>query len=290
MSNEMTEEEFSELSAKEITGEASDNERELLKKICDQNSDYKETYDLIRASTSLIPMAEALDAGETENIPKELLNSLLSDKIKKEAVNQEPELIPFSEELENMPANFKVKPEGEEKVAACYSPNWEGKSEGQESSSFFWLPLAAAACVAAIYYTNSNDGEAQLVEEISKGDFKTTESSPFTDLNLEEEDVFAMVEFGVWKEDLLRGGNEESKENFPEGVRKVQLEKKIDWEMWKADKSVKYKVWIDEDYGTVKILSTESGQIETKQLNLLDDSQSSEFHEILKKLIQGIEK
>ena len=98
-----------------------------------------------------------------------------------------------------------------------------------------------------------------------------------------------MVEFGVWKEDLFRGGNEESIENFPEGVRKVQLEKKIDWEMWKADKSVKYKVWIDEDYGTVKILSTESGQIETKQLNLSDDSQSSELQEILKKLIQGIE-
>lgn len=283
MSNEMTEEEFSELSAKVITGEASDNERELLKKICDQNSDYKETYDLIRASTSLIPMAEALDAEESENIPKELLNNLLSDKVKKEAVNQEPELIPFSEELEKMPAKVG-------KVAACLAPNSEGKSEGEESSSFFWLPLAAAACVAAIYYTNSNDGEAQLVEKTSKGDFKTTESSPFADLNLEEEDVFAMVEFGVWKEDLLRGANEESKENFPEGVRKVQLEKKIDWEMWKADKSVKYKVWIDEDYGTVKILSTESGQIETKQLNLLDDSQSSELQEILKKLIQGIEK
>ena len=248
MSNEMTEEEFSELSAKVITGEASDNERELLKKICDQNSDYKETYDLIRASTSLIPMAEALDAEESENIPKELLNSLLSDKVKKEGGNDKPKLISF------------------------------------------WLPLAAAACVAVIYYTNSNDGEAQLVEEITKGDFKTTESSPFADLNLEEEDVFAMVEFGVWKEDLLRGANEESKENFPDGVRKVQLEKKIDWEMWKADKSVKYKVWIDEDYGTVKILTTESGQIETKQLNLLDDSQSSELQEILKKLIQGIEK
>ena len=279
----MTEEEFSELSAKVITGEASDNERELLKKLCDRNSDYKETYDLIRASTSLIPMAEALDAEESENIPKELLNSLLSDKVKKEAVNQGPELIPFSEELEIMPAKVG-------KVAACLAPNSEGKSEGEESSSFFWLPLAAAACVAAIYYTNSNDGEAQLVEKTSKGDFKTTESSPFVDLNLEEEDVFAMIEFGVWKEDLLRGANEESKENFPEGVRKVQLEKKIDWEMWKADKSVKYKVWIDEDYGTVKILSTESGQIETKQLNLLDDSQSSELQEILKKLIQGIEK
>ena len=244
----MTEEEFSELSAKVITGEASDNERELLKKICDQNSDYKETYDLIRASTSLIPMAEALDAEESENIPKELLNNLLSDKVKKEGGKDKPKLISF------------------------------------------WLPLAAAACVAVIYYTNSNDGEAQLVEEITKGDFKTTESSPFADLNLEEEDVFAMVEFGVWKEDLLRGANEESKENFPDGVRKVQLEKKIDWEMWKADKSVKYKVWIDEDYGTVKILTTESGQIETKQLNLLDDSQSSELQEILKKLIQGIEK
>ena len=76
----MTEEEFSELSAKVITGEASDNERELLKKLCDRNSDYKETYDLIRASTSLIPMAEALDAEESENIPKELLNNLLSDE------------------------------------------------------------------------------------------------------------------------------------------------------------------------------------------------------------------
>lgn len=244
----MTEEEFSELSAKVITGEANENERELLKKFCEQNSDYKETYDLIRASTSLIPMAEALDAEESENIPKELLNNLLSDKVKKEGGNDKPKLISF------------------------------------------WLPLAAAACVAVVYYTNSNDREAQLVEEITKGDFKTTESSPFVDLNLEEEDVFAMIEFGVWKEDLLRGANEESKENFPEGVRKVQLEKKIDWEMWKADKSVKYKVWIDEDYGTVKILSTESGQIETKQLNLLDDSQSSELQEILKKLIQGIEK
>ena len=193
-------------------------------------------------------MAGALDAEESENIPKELLNNLLSEKVKKEGGNDKPKLISF------------------------------------------WLPLAAAACVAVVYYTNSNDREAQLVEEITKGDFKTTESSPFADLNLEEEDVFAMVEFGVWKEDLLRGGNEESKENFPEGVRKVQLEKKIDWEMWKADKSVKYKVWIDEDYGTVKILTTESGQIETKQLNLLDDSQSSELQEILKKLIQGIEK
>ena len=248
MSNEMTEEEFSELSAKVITGEASDNERELLKKLCDRNSDYKETYDLIRASASLIPMAGALDAEESENIPKELLNNLLSEKVKKEGGNDKPKLISF------------------------------------------WLPLAAAACVAVVYYTNSNDREAQLVEEITKGDFKTTESSPFADLNLEEEDVFAMVEFGVWKEDLLRGRNEESKENIPEGVRKVQLEKKIDWEMWKADKSVKYKVWIDEDYGTVKILTTESGQIETKQLNLLDDSQSSELQEILKKLIRGIEK
>ena len=156
----MTEEEFSELSAKVITGEASDNERELLKKLCNQNSDYKETYDLIRASTSLISMAEALDAGETENIPKELLNSLLADKIIKEAVNQEPELIPFSEELEKLSAQLKGKPEGEEKVAACYSPLWEGKPEGEDSRSFFWLPLAAAACVAAIYYTNSNDGEA----------------------------------------------------------------------------------------------------------------------------------
>ena len=88
----MNEEEFSELSAKVLVGDASSEEKEMHQSACDQNADYKASFEEMKVASGILeenaPLASSMDAKEPQ-IPEFLLEKLVGEVEQKEALNEE---------------------------------------------------------------------------------------------------------------------------------------------------------------------------------------------------------
>ena len=88
----MNEEEFSELSAKVLVGDASSEEQEMHQSACDQNLDYKASFEEMKVASGILeenaPLASSMDAKEPQ-IPEFLLEKLVGEVEQKEALNDE---------------------------------------------------------------------------------------------------------------------------------------------------------------------------------------------------------
>jgi hypothetical protein len=88
----MNEEEFSELSAKVLVGDASSEEQEMHKSACEQNADFKASFEEMKVASGILednaPLASSMDAKEPE-IPEFLLEKLVGEVEQKEASNEQ---------------------------------------------------------------------------------------------------------------------------------------------------------------------------------------------------------
>ena len=88
----MNEEEFSELSAKVLVGDASPEEQKMHQSACDQNADYKASFEEMKVASGILeenaPLASSMDAKEPQ-IPEFLLEKLVGEVEQKEALNEE---------------------------------------------------------------------------------------------------------------------------------------------------------------------------------------------------------
>jgi hypothetical protein len=88
----MNEEEFSELSAKVLVGDASSEEKEMHQSACDQNADFKASFEEMKVASGILaenaPLASSMDAKEPQ-IPEFLLEKLVGEVEQKEALNEE---------------------------------------------------------------------------------------------------------------------------------------------------------------------------------------------------------
>ena len=79
----MTEEEFSELSAKVLTNEATEEERSKHLSVCKENQSHKATFEDMKTASGLLaenaPLAESMNSKDPE-IPEFLLEQLLDEK------------------------------------------------------------------------------------------------------------------------------------------------------------------------------------------------------------------
>jgi hypothetical protein len=87
----MNEEEFSELSAKVLVGDASSEEHEMHKSACEQNADFKASFEEMKVASGILkenaPLASSMDAKEPQ-IPEFLLEKLVGEVEHKEASNE----------------------------------------------------------------------------------------------------------------------------------------------------------------------------------------------------------
>ena len=88
----MNEEEFSELSAKVLVGDASSEEKEMHQSACDQNADYKASFEEMKVASGILeenaPLASSMDAKEPQ-IPEFLLEKLVGEVEQKKPLNEE---------------------------------------------------------------------------------------------------------------------------------------------------------------------------------------------------------
>lgn len=88
----MNEEEFSELSAKLLVGDASTEEQKMHQSACEQNSDFKASFEEMKVASGILeenaPLASSMDAKEPQ-IPEFLLEKLVGEVEQKEALNDE---------------------------------------------------------------------------------------------------------------------------------------------------------------------------------------------------------
>jgi len=88
----MNEEEFSELSAKILVGDASSEEQEMHQSACEQNADFKASFEEMKVASGILeenaPLASSMDAKEPQ-IPEFLLEKLVGEVEQKEALNDE---------------------------------------------------------------------------------------------------------------------------------------------------------------------------------------------------------
>ena len=100
----MNEEEFSELSAKVLVGDASSEEQEMHQSACEQNADFKASFEEMKVASGILeenaPLASSMDAKEPQ-IPEFLLEKLVGEVEQKEALNEHK-----SEESVNSKSNL----------------------------------------------------------------------------------------------------------------------------------------------------------------------------------------
>jgi hypothetical protein len=88
----MNEEEFSELSAKVLVGDASSEEKEMHQSACDQNADYKASFEEMKVASGILeenaPLASSMDAKEPQ-IPEFLLEKLVGEVEQKKPLKEE---------------------------------------------------------------------------------------------------------------------------------------------------------------------------------------------------------
>jgi len=164
----MTEEEFSELSAKVLTNEATEEERSKHLSACEENSNYRETFEEMKSASHLLgenaPLAESMSSKDPE-IPEFLLEQLV-DEVKPQSTTTSDKDTSDSTTEENNTVNFWAK------VA---------------------MPIAAVLAIA--FYINQDSGEG------GNSIAQNSPDEPYVVASLE-------VEFGRWNEQIVRGGDD----------------------------------------------------------------------------------
>lgn len=164
----MTEEEFSELSAKVLTNEATEEERSKHLSVCKENQSYKETFEDMKSAAGLLtenaPLAESMNSKDPE-IPEFLLEQLV-DEVKPQSISTSDKETSDSTPEENNTVSFWAK------VA---------------------MPIAAVLAIA--FYINQDSGEG------GNSIAQNSPDEPYVVASLE-------VEFGRWNEQIVRGGDD----------------------------------------------------------------------------------
>ena len=263
----MKEEEFSELSAKILLGDASEEEKLLHTKVREENSSLAEAFDGMESASDILkeyaPLSAAMDATEPK-IPDSLLNELIV-------------------ELNERKAN---EPDGEtdETLGNGIEPN---SRPSKTKLLLFLVPLAAAASVAVILNTDTNQahepGSAQQIADHKPVPGPTvvdepppwlpippTPNPPQTEERLQP-DLYAAadIEWGHWKDDAVLRGSNQLGESLPEWISRVPLENKKDWEKWFSSPTKAIRVWIDDDVGKLMVLHP--GKESAQEFNISKD-------------------
>jgi hypothetical protein len=164
----MTEEEFSELSAKVLTNEATEEERSKHLSACEENSNYRETFEEMKSASHLLgenaPLAESMSTKDPE-IPEFLLEQLV-DEVNPQSTTTSDKDTSDSTTEENNTVSFWAK------VA---------------------MPIAAVLAIA--FYINQDSGEG------GNSIAQNAPDEPYVVASLE-------VEFGRWNEQIVRGGDD----------------------------------------------------------------------------------
>jgi hypothetical protein len=88
----MNEEEFSELSAKVLVGDASSEEQKMHQSVCEQNADFKASFEEMKVASGILeenaPLASSIDAKEPQ-IPEFLLEKLVGEVEQKKPLKEE---------------------------------------------------------------------------------------------------------------------------------------------------------------------------------------------------------
>ena len=164
----MTEEEFSELSAKVLTNEATEEERSKHLSACEENSNYRETFEEMKSASHLLgenaPLAESMSSKDPE-IPEFLLEQLV-DEVKPQSTTTSDK-----DTLDSTP--------------------------GENNTVSFWAKVAMpiAAVLAIAFYINQDSGEG------GNSIAQNAPDEPYVVASLE-------VEFGRWNEQIVRGGDD----------------------------------------------------------------------------------
>jgi hypothetical protein len=164
----MTEEEFSELSAKVLTNEATEEERSKHLSACEENSNYRETFEEMKSASHLlgenVPLAESMSSKDPE-IPEFLLEQLV-DEVKPQSTTTSDK-----DTLDSTP--------------------------GENNTVSFWAKVAMpiAAVLAIAFYINQDSGEG------GNSIAQNAPDEPYVVASLE-------VEFGRWNEQIVRGGDD----------------------------------------------------------------------------------
>lgn len=244
----MTEEEFSELSARVLLGEASEEDRALHERACAEDPALADTFEAIKIASGLLkenaPLASAMDADETE-IPEPLLEELVSE-------------VTGDGQSEKVPQEESVRKSN--KIV------------------FFGLPLAAAAAFAVIFFSSRSENP-QGNGPLARPDGPTPTYPDENPVELASLDV----EFGHWKGEVLRGENPED-DWLPQWVKTSAYETKTERQSW-LDSSVKaIRVWIDEDEAKFMILRPDKKIPEAIDLVFKPDEQKQQIIKLLEAL------
>jgi hypothetical protein len=164
----MTEEEFSELSAKVLTDEATEEERSKHLSVCKENQSYKETFEDMKSAAGLLtenaPLAESMNSKDPE-IPEFLLEQLV-DEVKPQSISTSDKETSDSTPEENNTVSFWAK------VA---------------------MPIAAVLAIAFYINQDTDKGGDVVAQDLP--------DEPYEVASLD-------VEFGRWNEQIVRGGDE----------------------------------------------------------------------------------
>ena len=164
----MTEEEFSELSAKVLTNEATEEERSKHLSVCKENQSCKETFEDMKSAAGLLtenaPLAESMNSKDPE-IPEFLLEQLV-DEVKPQSISTSDKETSDSTPEENNTVSFWAK------VA---------------------MPIAAVLAIAFYINQDTDKGGDAMAQDLP--------DEPYEVASLD-------VEFGRWNEQIVRGGDE----------------------------------------------------------------------------------
>lgn len=214
----MNEEEFSELSAKVLVGDASLEEQEMHQSACEQNADFKASFEEMKVASGILeenaPLASSMDAKEPE-IPEFLLEKLVGE---------------VEEKKDEESYGWAAYPNFTDSEKVSTSPV-EKKSNLTSFFKYAAMPLAAAFAFA-LY--------------INKG------SEPTSGLPTSYELASMGVQFGSWQEGVVRGGDE-SDDWLPSSIKPAFYNNKKERTAWIQAQSESIRVWIDEDEAKIMI-------------------------------------
>ena len=261
----MTEEEFSELSAKVLTNEATEEERSKHLSACEENSNYRETFEEMKSASHLLgenaPLAESMSSKDPE-IPEFLLEQLV-DEVSDQSCNipKATGTYDFAPEFQNNEKSLKT--ERDETSA-------EEFKDSKSNLTSFWAKVAMpiAAVLAIAFYINQDSGEG------GNSIAQNSPDEPYVVASLE-------VEFGRWNEQIVRGGDDK-KDWVPETIGSAFYENKTERNEWLDNSFEKIRIWIDEDEAKIMIYLPNQKEASMIDLVLEPDKQKEQLVELMK--------
>jgi len=258
----MTEEEFSELSAKVLTNEATEEERSKHLSVCKDNQSYKETFEDMKSASGLLaenaPLAESMNSKDPE-IPEFLLEQLVGEVGQKESLEEEERYCAYPDFSKTNDDNT----EGSE--FAVTRKDIKQISESNSNTVSFWakvaMPIAAVLAIAFYINQDTDKGGDAMAQDLP--------DEPYEVASLD-------VEFGRWNEQIVRGGDEK-KDWVPNSVNSAFYENKTERKAWLENSSEKIRMWIDEDEARIMIYFPNQKEPTTMVLLLEPDKQREQL-------------